>query len=291
MKTSESRAVITGGGSGIGRAIASELARRGCRVMIADIDADRANAVAAEIGAGAVGVRCDVADHNDVIALANHADAVIGGVDLVFANAGVSVGGPLLDTSPEALRWILDVNVGGVWNTASVFGRRWRDAGAAGRLCLTGSEHSLGMQHAGMGLYTTTKMAVLGMADVLRAELPAAIGVSLLCPGLTDTELYLSRRTGPLPQDPDVLLAFAGAVMERGMSADEVARAAVNGIERGDFLIVTHAASFPAAARRHDEIAAAFAVQAPPSPEAARYEVNAVIAEVGREWAARRSAE
>lgn len=183
------------------------------------------------------------------------------------------------------------MNVVGTWNTASVFGRRLRDGGREGHLTLTGSEHSVGMQHAGMGLYTGTKMAVLGMADVLRAELPATIGVSVLCPGLTDTELHLSRRSGPLPQDPEPLLAFAGAVMSRGRPPEEVGRAAVDGVERGDFLIVTHAASFPAATRRYEEIAAAYSAQAPWTPESARYEVNAVIAKVGGEWAERRTAE
>ena len=160
-----------------------------------------------------------------------------------------------------------------------------------GQLCRTGAELSLGMQHAGMGLYTTTKMAIFGLADVLRAELPTTIGISVLCPGLTDTELHLSRRHGPLPQDPEPLLAFAAAVMSQGMAADNVGRAAVDGIERGDFLIVTHAASLPAAKRRYDEISAAFAAQAPWFPEAARYEVNEVIAEVGRRFAERRSTE
>ena len=289
MKISASRAVVTGGGSGIGRAIVHELARRGCRVLVADIDDERASIVAAAAGAGAIAAHCDVADHEDVVRLADRADDVMGGVDIVFANAGVGVGGSLLDAQPEAIRWILDVNVTGAWNTASVFGKRLRDGGREGHLCLTGSEHSLGMQHAGMGLYTTTKMAVLGLADVLRAELPATIGISVLCPGLTDTDLHLSRRHGPLPQDPEPLLAFAGAVMSRGMAADYVGRAAVDGVERGDFLIVTHAASLPAAKRRYEEISAVFATQAPWSPEAERYEVNKVIAEVGRRLAGRRS--
>ena len=134
-------------------------------------------------------------------------------MNLIFANAGFSIAGPLLEASPEALDWILRVDVFGAWNTTSVFGRRMREAGRQGHICLTGSEHSLGMQHAGIGLYTATKMAVLGMGDVLRAELPTAIGVSVLCPELVDTELYLSKRAGPLPQDSDRALAFAGAVV------------------------------------------------------------------------------
>ena len=285
MIVSGSKAVVTGGASGIGRAIACELAARGAQVLIADINSARAESTAAEIGLGVIATHCDVASHDSVNALAEHADKAIGGIDLVFANAGVSVGGGLLDATPAALDWIYGVNVRGAWNTLSVFGKRMRDSGRTGHVCLTGSEHSLGMQHAGMGLYTLTKMAVLGMADVLRAELPETISVSVLCPGLVETELYLSKRTGPLPQDPDAMLAFAQKVMARGMPAGDVGRAAVEGVERGEFMIVTHAVSLPAARRRWEEIAGAFATHAPPTSEAERYGVNAVIAAVGQDLA------
>lgn len=280
MRISGSRALVTGGASGIGRAIAQTLAVRGCRVLVADIDGGRAGAIAAELGPETVGVQCDVSDHAAVERLADDADRLLGGFDLVFANAGVSVGGPLLDADPAELDWIFGVNVRGIWSTASVFGRRLRSSGRPGHLCLTASEHALGLQHAGMGLYTATKHAVLGLADVLRAELPPSIGVSILCPGLVSTELHLSKRHGPLPPDDDARLAMAGAVMARGMSAEIIGQAAVNGVERGDFLIVTHPSSAQAAQKRGEEIAAAFKAQAPWSADAERYSVNSVIATV-----------
>ena len=84
----------------------------------------------------------------------------------------------------------------------------------------------------------------------------------------------------PLAQDDDATLAFGQAIMDRGMAANEIARAALEGVQRGDFLIVTHPTALAAADRRHEEIAAAFAAQAPWSDEAARYEVNNVIAAV-----------
>jgi short-subunit dehydrogenase len=115
------------------------------------------------------------------------------------------------------------------------------------------------------------------MADVLRSELPANIGISVLCPGLVATELHLSGRHGPLPQLDASTLAVGAAVMARGMPARDIGRAAVDGVERGDFLIVTHAIALPAAKRRYDEIAAAFAAQAPWTDDAARYDVNALI--------------
>ena len=286
MKIKDAKAVVTGGASGIGRAIAEELTRRGARVLIADIDGERAKAVAAEIGIGVVGAQCDVSDHASVVALAEVAEKALGGVDLVFANAGVNVSGPLLDATPEALDWQFAVNVRGTWNTIAVFGKRIRDSGKGGHLCLTGSEHSLGMQHPGMGLYTGSKHAVLGMADVLRAELPANMGVSVLCPGLVATNLHLSKQRSSLPQDDAGLLALAGALMARGKPPEEIGKAVVDGVERGDFFIVTHAIAFPAAKRRYEEIAAAFAAQAPWTDDAGRYDVNAIIPQVLQEFAA-----
>ena len=280
MHISGIRAVVTGGASGIGRAIAEQLVARGCKVLIADIDGKRASDVAASLAHGAIGAHCDVAEHGSVQGLADLAVASFGGIDLVFANAGVSVGGPLLDATPAELDWIFGINVRGVWNTASVFGRKMRDSGTPGQICITASEHALGLQHTGIGLYTASKHAVLGLADVMRSELPANIGISVLCPGLVATELHLSKRHGPIAQDDDATLAFGQAIMDRGMAANEIARAALEGVQRGDFLIVTHPTALAAADRRHEEIAAAFAAQAPWSDEAARYEVNNVIAAV-----------
>lgn len=103
MIVSDLRAVVTGGASGIGRAIVGELSRRGCRVLVADKDEARAKDVAASAGSDNVAAYCDVSIYEDVVALADRADESMNGVDLVFANAGVSVGGALLDAQPEAL--------------------------------------------------------------------------------------------------------------------------------------------------------------------------------------------
>ena len=123
---------------------------------------------------------------------------------------------------------------------------------------------------------------MLGLGDVLRNEVPKTIGVSVFCPGLVTTELHLSKRYGPLPQDEEDALAFGHAIMAQGMDPAEIGRAAVDGVERGDFIIATHANSFLAATARYDEIAAAFAAQAPWTPGAERYDVNNVIASVAQ---------
>lgn len=208
------------------------------------------------------------------------------GIGRAIVEELVARGGQVLDATPQALDWQFAVNVRGTWNTISLFGKRVRDVGQAGYMCLTGSEHALGMQHPGMGLYTASKHAVLGMADVLRAELPAHIGLSVLCPGLVATDLHLSKRNSSLPQDDAGMLAVAGALMARGMPASAIGRAAVDGVERGDFHIVTHSITLPAAKRRYDDIAAAFAAQAPWSDDTGRYDINALIPQVLQDLAA-----
>ncbi len=280
MDYSDKRAIVTGGASGIGLAIAEELTRRGCKVAIVDINPEAAKAAAASLGHGAVGLVCDVSHHEAVEALRGTAEAALGGiVNLVFANAGVSHGGPILKARPEEMDWVLGVNVRGVWSTLAVFGNRLIEAGMPGHLCITASEHSLGLQHAGGAFYTTSKHAVLGMAEVFRAELPATVGISVFCPGLTATNLHLTGALGPTAVDP-AHQAFAGAVVGRGMDAADVAGACIAGVERGDFLIVSHPISIVAARRRAAEVEAAFAQQAPWTDDAMRYDVNSVIAAV-----------
>ena len=280
MDLREARAVVTGGASGIGRALAEELLARGAAVMIADIDRDRVRAVAVELGSNVAAAQCDVADHAAVEALAEAAEHRLGPVDMVFANAGVTLSGPLAEATPEEFDWVFGVNVRGVWSTVSVFARRMITAGRPGRLCITASEHALGLQHAGSGFYTASKHAVLGLAEVFRAELPSTLKVSAFCPGLVATQIHLSRSHSRLPQADPGQLVIGEAIMRRGMPARAVASAAVDGVLRGDFLIVTHAISALAAEARGREVAAAFAAQAPWSADAERYDVNRVVAEV-----------
>jgi NAD(P)-dependent dehydrogenase (short-subunit alcohol dehydrogenase family) len=283
MRIQGARAVVTGAASGIGRALAEGLVAGGAKAVLADIDGERARAAAAEIGGGAIGLGCDVARHDDVEALAAAAEAALGGVaDVVFANAGVMLSRPVLKATPDELDWILGVNVRGVWSTLAVFARRMIATGTPGHLCITASEHALGRQHAGAGLYTATKHAVLGLADVLRAELPPSIAITVFCPGLVATGLPRTQRLGPGKLD-ERRAAFAEAVQARGMSAADAAAACLDGVARGDFLVVTHAVSRAAAEARAREVAAAFDAQAPWTADAARYDVNAVIAAVAAE--------
>lgn len=280
MKVEGKTAIVTGGASGIGAAIAKELVSRGTSVIIADVDGDAANAQAASLGKHAIALQFDAASVESIEAMAQEAWQKTGGVDLVFANAGVSAGSPLLQATSEAFDWQFAVNVRGVWATAKAFLNRMIDDGRTGAFTVTASEHSLGLQHLGAGVYTGTKHAVLGLAEVLRGETPDSIQISVFCPGLVSTQLFDASRFGVLPDVPAEMKAIGAAVMDRGMSPGQVATAAVDGTERGDFYIVTHPTAFAAVEKRFEEIKQAFATQAPMNEDAKQYEVNAVIASV-----------
>ncbi|WP_428481678.1 SDR family NAD(P)-dependent oxidoreductase [Pyruvatibacter mobilis] len=272
-------ALVTGGASGIGAAIAEALAKRGCTVVIADFDLPGAEERAARLGPAVSAVHVDAADTQSIAAMAEKVWQATGGVDLVFANAGVSAGAPLLNATPEQFDWQFAVNVRGVWATCREFANRMMFSHRPGHLVMTASEHSLGMQHTMMGFYTATKHAVLGMADVMRHELPANIGLSILCPGIVATNLHDQARFGVLEAPDDDSRALAAAVMRKGMPLEGYGEKVLAAVARGDFFIVTHPSSFAAAERRFHEIRDAFAAQAPATSPDIKYEVNAVAAE------------
>src|SRR5438105_272418 len=123
------RAVITGAGSGLGRAICLELASRDVKLIASDLKLDDARATADACGAGAQAVRCDVSDAAQVEALAQIAEQKLGPVDLVVNNAGVAVGGAVGEVSLEDWRWIVGVNFWGVVHGCHVFLPRMKARG------------------------------------------------------------------------------------------------------------------------------------------------------------------
>ncbi|MEM6625713.1 MAG: SDR family NAD(P)-dependent oxidoreductase [Pseudomonadota bacterium] len=258
-------AVVTGGASGLGLAIAEELTRRGARVGLADIEMDRACTAAFALSLGRAEVKpfaVDVADADSVEALADAAWREFGRVDAVFNNAGVGGGRDLIGTRETDFDWIWSVNVKGVWNGCRSFGARFQDQDGHALIVNTGSEHSLGVPHLNQGIYTASKHAVHGMTDVLRRETPDRIQVSLFCPGIVATEIWNSSRNRPD--------AFGGAkqanalgrtIMDYGMQADDVARRALDGVEAGEFYIVTHPHNKKMIKARHEEMVQAFDAQ------------------------------
>ena len=269
-------AFITGGASGIGKSIAKLVIARGGTAIIADINPDSVSAAGNEIGAEAHVL--DVADVAATNALADQIWQEQSGVDLVFANAGVSAGGgPLLKATEQQFDHLYGVNVKGAWATSAAFARKMVEEGRSGHICITGSENSLGYLFNGNGFYNGSKHAILGVADVLRHELPDNITVSVLCPGLTATGLAGPTEQSGLPQPPEQVRAFTKQVMARGQDPDEVAEKALRGTLDGDFIIPALSIIRDCAEQRWKDIEAGFAKHAPPNPDEYKYLVTNVV--------------
>jgi NAD(P)-dependent dehydrogenase (short-subunit alcohol dehydrogenase family) len=238
-------ALITGGASGIGLALAHALASEGARVGIADIDGTGAHAAADAINAGggtARAYRCDVTRMADITKLADAAWADFGQVDLLFNNAGVMPKlASLIDVEENDLRWVYEVNVFGAWNVCKVFAARLIAQPSPSHIVNTGSENSLCSLAPMLSAYNSAKHAVLGFTGILRMELPEHVGISLFCPGIVKTNLSASvERKPPEFGGPEANLLGG---MSIGMEPAEAAARCLAGVKRGDYFIVTHYAT------------------------------------------------
>lgn len=265
---SGARAVVTGGASGIGAAIARALAVSGARVAIADVADSRAAELVASIGSNARAYHCDVTDRGDLEALAQSVTDAFGGVDLVFVNAGVAVQSSLADMDPREFDWLFDLNLRGAFNTIQVFANTLvaqAKIGGRPRFILTGSENSIGLPELGvLTAYTATKHAILGMADGLRRDLAnKGVGVSILCPGAVNTRLWDARSTrhdrygGPAYLPDSAAEALTKGFASFGQDPDLTARLCLEGIADDEFLIFTHPEIRTLARKRNLEIEAA----------------------------------
>lgn len=193
-------AVVTGGASGIGSGLCRSFAAAGIGVVVADIDAVGAEALAEELrrsGARALAVTVDVSQRESVEQLAERSFAALGAVHIVCNNAGVIVGGTLEEATEDDWHWMLAVNLGGVVNGCRAFVPRLREQGQGGHIVNTASVGGF-LAAPGLGVYCTTKFAVVGFSDALRRELaPEGIGVSVLCPGNVRTNLLEAERNRP----------------------------------------------------------------------------------------------
>lgn len=229
MDLADKHTIITGGASGIGAATAREFARLGARVVVADINADGARAVADEIGGTAV--RCDVASEDDVNALVAEAEGVYGPVDLFFSNAGVATGGDPLTTPVDVWNEQWQINV-----MAHVFAVRAvlpsmleRESGY---LLHTASMAGILTTH-GNSTYAVTKHAVVGLAEWLsityhdkgiRTSLLAPLGVNTPMLG-SSVRGFVPNAAGPVKEPEDVARMVAEAVFEERflILTDEIA--------------------------------------------------------------------
>jgi len=197
MKTFRGKtAVVTGAGSGIGRALALELAQAGATVLITDLVPERVDRVVSELrgkGADAAGWRVDHARREEVEAFAAQVREERGGVDVLCLNAGVGHGARVETTAMEDWEWLIGVNLWGAVYMVHAF-VPWMIRRQRGWILITAS--GLGLVPApGMAPYVTSKYAMVGLGESLRTELAAHnITVSVLCPGIINTNIVEDGR-------------------------------------------------------------------------------------------------
>jgi NAD(P)-dependent dehydrogenase (short-subunit alcohol dehydrogenase family) len=258
-------AVVTGGASGIGRALAERFLAEGMAVAIADIEAGPLAATAGALaGSGEVlDVVTDVTDPKSVEDLARRVRERFGAYHVVCNNAGVAGRfGPAWETSVEEWRWVLDTNVMGVVHGIRSFVPALVAQGA-GHVVNTASLAGWTAAPT-MGPYCASKHAVLAISDSLRTELEAAatgVGVSVLCPGMLNTAIMSSERNWPdrlgappdIPSDPvtqQVRRHLVEGTTGGGIAPERAADAVVAAIRENRFVVTTHPEELEAAAQR-----------------------------------------
>jgi NAD(P)-dependent dehydrogenase (short-subunit alcohol dehydrogenase family) len=190
--------VVTGGGSGIGEALALEMSRRGARLMVSDISGDAATRVAAACGAAASAHQLDVRDAESVRALIETAAAEHGRIDYLFNNAGISVGGEAQEIPLTYWERIVDVNLRGVIHGVTAAYPLMVKQGH-GHIVNTASLGGLAPMPLGAP-YSMTKHAVVGLSTSLRLEAAAhGVRVSVLCPSMIETPLLDRGNPSDLP--------------------------------------------------------------------------------------------
>jgi butyryl-CoA dehydrogenase len=229
--------VITGAASGIGLALAHDLARHRCRLLLADIDAAGVAALAVQLAAG--GTEChalatDVGRHEDLLALAERARSLWGGVDLVIQNAGVALVAPVATLEPADARWLFDINFWAIVHGAQAFLPLLRGRPAATLVNVSSIFAMLSMPT--QSIYNASKAAVRAFSDAVREEWRAE-GVHVLCvhPGGVRTRIVEQARLGDLSLVADDAAALQSQFLAHAPTrADEAATAIVAAIRRGD---------------------------------------------------------
>lgn len=227
-------AIVTGAGSGIGRGLAEELARRGAYTVVSDIDSARIEQVTTAIAAKSgrvTGLVLDVSDYEAVKKMIDDTVSAHGRIDYIFNNAGVAIGGPAKDFQIEDWCRVIDINLYGVVYGASVAYPIMVRQGC-GHIVNTASVEGLAPFPA-TASYVTSKYGVVGLSHALRIEGEAhGVKVSAVCPGYVRTAIFAdSKKIGV---DSQYLLGLKDWM---GVSPEECAKIILRGVERNRAII------------------------------------------------------
>ena len=259
-------AVITGGASGIGLAVAERLGARGAEVMLADLPGETLDAAVASLddkGIIAHGAPCDVSQLDQVEALADAAFETLGRVDLLLNNAGV--GGPrgkLWEVPVEDARAHFEVNFWGVWHGCRAFAPRMIAQDTPSAIYNTGSENSFFCALDETSAYIAAKHGVLGLTESFRADLPEHVHTGLLVPGWVFTPLGDER------------------FMKFGMPVEQFADIVVPQLLARERFVVGHAYNSVRITERIGALQAAYDKYAPRYDGDEEYDVRKVLAKM-----------
>ena len=245
-------AFITGGASGIGLGIAKAFAFAGMNIVIADLRRDHIDKAVEYFKSRDLPVHSillDVSDRKAFKKAADEAEQTLGQVDILCNNAGVNIIRTMDQATYEDWDWLIDVNLGGVFNGIKTFVPRMKERGR-GHIVNTSSIAGI-VAGPGNGIYSATKFAIRGLSESLRYDLaPFNIGVSVLCPGTVATRLEESEENrpekyeGPVDDETKEARDFTGKIFKEvlptGMSPDEVGEKVLKGILKNDFYILPH---------------------------------------------------
>ncbi|HQZ36294.1 MAG TPA: SDR family NAD(P)-dependent oxidoreductase [Ilumatobacteraceae bacterium] len=246
-------AVITGGGSGIGRALAHAFAAQGMKVVLADVDEIAMRAVEAELAEGGTEVLpvvCDTSLEPNVYALAQATLDRFGGAHVLCNNAGVAGRGDPWTGPMSSWEWVVGINLYGVIHGIRAFLPIMQDQGE-GHIVNTASMAGL-LAVPGVAAYNATKTAVVAITEGLFLEMKGTgspVGVSVLCPGFVKTNLVNSQKWQPrLGAEPPMTTSTIGQIVEQmltdgvenGVDPAGIAAEVVDAILTDRFWILTH---------------------------------------------------
>ncbi len=245
-------ALITGAGGGIGRALALAAAARGMHVVACDIHSAPLDSLLVDAraagAASAIGRTLDVRDAEAFLTLAGECGRELGGIDLLFCNAGVIVPRRLWEQTAREFDWLLDVNVKGVVNAVRACVPSMLARGTPAHVVITGSMGGF-IPSPLLGAYSASKAALHSLAETLCLDLAASdakIGVSLLAPGAVRSNLFdldRHRAAGAAPLEgaaAAVREAMVAGTARVGMDPSQVAELAFAAIEAERFWVFPH---------------------------------------------------